>query len=72
MVADKFQPIRSLHFTTRPAKHLLHVLLRAKHLQLKSNAPSYYPCGHGNQEQQPPHLLTTSEAETAWKQKRLW
>ena len=43
-VANKFEPIRSLHFTTRPAKHLLLVLLRAKHLQLKSNAPSYYPC----------------------------
>ena len=42
-VADKFWPIRSLHFTTRPAKHLLLVLLRAKHLQLKSNATSYYP-----------------------------
>ena len=30
-------------FTTPPAKHLLLILLRAKHLQLKSNAPSYYP-----------------------------
>ena len=43
-VADKLWPIRGLHFTTCPAKHLLHVLLQAKHLQLKSNAPSYYPC----------------------------
>ena len=43
---SKFLPIRSLHFTTRPAKHLLLVLLMAKHLQLKSNAPSYYPCSN--------------------------
>ena len=35
---------RAKHFTTRPAKHLLHVLLRAKHLQLNSNTLSYYPC----------------------------
>ena len=34
---------RAKHFTTRPAKHLLHVLLRAKHLQLNSNTLSYYP-----------------------------
>ena len=42
-VADKLWPIRGLHFTSRPAKHLLLLLLRAEHLQLKSNAPSYYP-----------------------------
>ena len=39
---------RAKHFTTRPAKHLLYVLLRAKHLQLNSNTLSYYPCTQSN------------------------